>query len=390
MKTKQVPLLALALLIGGCVPSAVTTGNGDREPAKITSDVVKRQDLEGYSFFDGKLVIPETAQATAYSPYDAPVLTVMTGAGKHVGRGEPIVKLAIPGAEDATSAAKANVSAAKSELSTQKGGESDPVLQAKRELADAQAAEKVAKDSVANGNQADVATATQDRVNAEAVLKRAQEELRLRLQPSKDAVSQAKASLTSAKADAAKGIVRAPVSGTVVTLEAQPGLQAKSKQALATIINFDAVRVQGLVPPELKDLVIRGSHVIIAMNGASSVPLEGTVVEVKVVPPTEGQKSPGYLAVIVIQNPKAMAQPNMSVRRIGVKTGSAKNVLVVPVGAITTVNGKSSVKVKSGEAWIDTPVVLGISDGALTEIKSGLTEGASVQVVTQPEKASPV
>lgn len=165
-------------------------------------------------------------------------------------------------------------------------------------------------------------------------------------------------------------------------LAAKPGMMANANEPLATIVNFDKVRVQGLVPPELKDLVVKDSHVIIAMNGESSDPLDGIVLDVSVVPPSEGQKSPGYLTVIEFVNPERMVQPSYSVKRIGVKTGTVSNVLVVPVGAVVTKDGKSFISVKEGESWVEKPVEIGVTDGALVEIKSGINEGDQVRVTT--------
>lgn len=369
--------------LGGCTAPLVSSNGGGQTVAQMTTDVVKRQDLTGYSFFDGKLVIPDAAQATAYSPYDTPVLSVMTGEGKHVGRGEPIIKLIIPGADAAAAAAKADVSSAQANYSAQKGGESEPVRDAKRMLDEARAIEKSARETIANGGQADLEGATIARQNAEAELTKAQSELRQTLEPTRQAVNQAASNLVDARADAAKGIVRAPISGTVVTFAAQAGMSATAKQPLATIINFDAVRVQGFVPAELKDLVLKDTRVIIAMNGVNSAPLDGSVIEIKIAPPSEGQQGSGYLAVIGLLKPSAMAQHGLSVKRIGVKAGTVKDVLVVPVGAIFMKEGKAMVSIKSGDHWVDTLVETGMSDGALTEIKSGLTEGAVVRVQTQ-------
>jgi len=379
MATKQISMIAVVLILSGCNSPLVAPESGV-QPTGFTTDVVKRQDLTGYSFFDGKLVVPESAQATAYSPYDTPVLAVMTGAGKYVERGDPIVKLTIPGADAAAAAAKTKVNSAQADYSDQKSDRSATVRNAKQALSDAQAAEKVARDTVASGGQADVDAATQTRVDAEAALQSAQQDLRQSLQPTRDAVSNAAAALSAAQADAAQGIVRAPITGTIVSFDAQPGMMAKSKQPLATIINFEKARVQGLVPAELKDLVVKDSRLIIAMEGASSDPMEGSVVDITVVPPSEGQEGPGYLAVIQLLKPRSMVQPSTSVKRIGVKTGSAKGVLVVPTGAIFVKDGKKTVDVQSGGNWIETSIEAGISDGALTEIKSGLTEGATVRV----------
>ncbi len=389
MNTKHLSLLAIAIAIGlaGCNTPAVDKTTS-RAPTQVTTDVVKRQDLTGYSFFDGKLIIPDSAKATAYSPYDTPVLSVMTGDGKQVSRGQPIVKLTIPGADAAAEAAKTYASSAAAEHAANKGLNSPAVADARRLLDEARATERQARDLIANGGQADLEDATRMRMQAEETLKVVEAEYRQSVQPTKVAVDQAAAYLREAKADAARGIVRAPISGTVVSFDAQPGMMAKSKQPLATIINFSAVRVQGLVPPELKDLVVKHSRVIISLGGPSSDPLDGTVVDVSVVPPADGQTSPGYLAVIQLLKPQAIVQPTITVKRIGVKTGTVKDALVIPVGALNTIDGKSSVNVKSGDKWIATPVELGLSDGALVEIKSGLKEGDVVQVVTTPQAAA--
>lgn len=370
----------ISLFSGGCQPVATTADATAHSDSQFTTEIVKQQDLTGLSFFDGKLIVPESAKATAFSPYDAPVVDVLTGVGKTVKRGETIVKMTIPGADSAAASAKANVSATQAEYSTKRSDASAPVRDAEQSLADARAAEKAAKDSAANGGQADVGAATQARIDAESRLQQARLDLRQSLQPDKLAVDQAATTLREAKMDAAKGIVRAPISGTIMTLDAKPGLMATAKLTLATIINFNAVRVQGVVPPDLKTKVVKRSHVIVTMTGPSADPIDGTVVDVDVLAPGAGQKSPGYVAVIQLLNPTGMAQPNLSVKRIGVETGKAKNVIVVASSAISTVGGKSTVNVQNGDKWVETPVELGLTDGVLTEIKSGLTKGQVVRV----------
>jgi HlyD family secretion protein len=77
-----------------------------------------------------------------------------------------------------------------------------------------------------------------------------------------------------------------------------------------------------------------------------------------------------------------MPQPSTSVRRVGIKTGKVNNALVIPVGAVHSRDGKSTVKVQKGSDWVSVVVETGLSDGNLIEVKSGLSEGAVVQVPT--------
>src|ERR1700722_16731017 len=145
MKLMDGRILALLALsaVAGCNSGVVTNSSPSESSAVVTAQpttaTAKRQDLVGYDFFNGKMVIPDTAQANASSPYDTPVEAVPVTLGKIVEKGQTLVKLTIPGADEATTQAKADLSSAKSTLSTQKSDASGPVDQAKQELADAQA-----------------------------------------------------------------------------------------------------------------------------------------------------------------------------------------------------------------------------------------------------------
>ena len=382
---KHLVLIGTIGLLAGCNPTASNAPTvASTSSSTPTTAVAKRQDITGYKFFDGTLVIPSIAQATAFSPYDTPVLTVMTSPGKYVDRGDPIVKLTIPGADQATNQAKTNSTLANDALSDQKSLNSGPVKAAQQALKNAQDAEKAAQDAVAAGGTADVEAATQTRTDAEATLRTAQQQLQQSLEPAKQTAAASAAQLQQTKLDAAQGIVRAPISGTIVTLAAQPGMDAKSGGPLATIVNFNSVRIQAVIPPDLKGIIVRGSRVIVAMAGLSSEPVDGRVLSVKVAPPAAGEQSQGYLAEIEFTNPRSMVQPSTTVRRVGIKTGAGKNVLVIPVAAVVSQGGTSMVKVQKGSDWISKSVETGLSDGNLVEIKTGLAEGDVVQVTASP------
>lgn len=382
---KYLVLTGTLSLLAGCNPATSNAPAVASTSNSTTSTVVaKRQDITGYKFFDGTLVIPSIAQATAFSPYDTPILTVMTSPGKYVDRGDPIVKLTIPGADQATNQAKTNSTLANDALSDQKSLNSGPVKTAQQALKNAQDAEKAAQDTVAAGGTADVQAATQTRTDAEAALRAAQQQFQQNLEPAKQNAAASAAQLEQTKLDAAQGLVRAPISGTIVTLAAQPGMDAKSGGELATIVNFNSVRIQAVIPPELKGIIVKGSRVIVAMAGPSSEPMDGRVLSVKVSPPAAGAQSQGYLAEIEFTNSRSMVQPSTTVRRVGIKTGVAKNVVVIPVSAVVSQGGTSTVKVQKGPDWISRSVETGLSDGNLIEIKSGLAEGDIVQVTANP------
>ncbi|HTQ11249.1 MAG TPA: HlyD family efflux transporter periplasmic adaptor subunit [Fimbriimonadaceae bacterium] len=376
--------IAAAVMVAGCGSPAISRSGGGSSPTETTTSTVKRQNIVGYVFFNGKLVIPPAAQATAYSPYDTPIVSVLTSVGKHVERGDTIVKLSIPGADSATTAAKESTSAAAQNYAAAKSAASAPVKQAEQALEQAKANEKAAEDTVAAGGTADVEGATQAREAAEAALQQAQQQMNQSVEPSKESLNESAAELAAVRADARKGLVRAPISGMVVSLNASPGTDASAGKPLATIVNYRAVQIQAIVPPELKSVVTPDAKVIVAFAGPNWAPVNGRVEKVTVMPPSAGQASPGYLAVIRIEDPDSITQPSLSIERVGVRTGYVENAIAVPVGAVTTQNGQTTVAVQQGDKWVSTPVQTGISDGAVVEIKSGLTEGQTVRVVNQP------
>lgn len=347
--------------------------------APVTASV-KRQDLVGYAFFDGKLVIPTSARAEAYSPYATPVVSISTDVGRYVARGEPLVKLAIPGADAAEQRARASTRTAKATYSEETDFDSEPVKEAEQALAVAKADEKSAEDAVSAGGKADVARAKRAREDAEAALLKAKQKLKEAVAPEHEEIASSSAQLFAAKADEAKGIVRAPISGTVVAVNAKQGSDAHARQSLVSLINYYAARVQGAVPPALKGFIVQDAHVMITMDGPSAEPVEGKVLGVTAASSAHGESAPGYVATIEFLYPARLVQPVTRVKRIGVKTGEAKQVLVVPVGSVLKKDGLSHVNVLKGSKWLSTPVETGISDGTLVEIRSGLSEGDTVQV----------
>lgn len=66
----------------------------------------------------------------------------------------------------------------------------------------------------------------------------------------------------------------------------------------------------------------------------------------------------------------------------------AENVIAVPLGAVSTRNGKSYVSVVNGEEMSQVEVEVGISNDSFVEIMSGLNEGDSVLVMTSSEESS--
>ena len=374
------PAITATLILAGCTPPAGSATNPSVKTAPTTAEVV-RQDLVGYTFFDGKVFTPPGVSANVYAPYNLPISEVLTTVGKRVNRGETIIKLSMPNADVAVSQAEANLQSAEAAYAAVRSQVSGPIREAEAALAQARAEERAARLDAQNGGSADVVAAEENRIAAEANLQSARAAASGIGLPERQAVEAANEYLKDARAGAKLGNVRSPIAGTVITLTAKPGVQATPKQALATVVDLRALRIHGVVPPEHKELVVKGSKVLVALDAMDSDPFEGQVTEVSVLPPSEGQKSAGYLAVIDFSNAEGSVLPDTTIKRLGIRTGKAVDVLVVPVAAVTkNAEGQSVVNVQKNGEWVATVVETGLSDGALIEIKSGLNEKDVVQV----------
>jgi len=369
---KRLSILGVVLLLAGC-NTMVARKDRDLDAGPRTVKV-DRQDLVGYSFFDGEILVPPGITATAYSPYDLPISEVLVTMDEKVGKGETLIKLSMPDVQAALAQAKANLVSAqtsyKSALSTDTS-----VREAKLALEAARSAERIARAQMSPDMEAEVTA----RKMAEEALRLAIAERDARLAPEREAVAAANAYLKEVQSGAKLSLIRAPISGTITMLDAKPGEVAKTRKPLATVTDLRSLRIQGFVPAEHSDLVKKGVKVMITVEGVEGDPIEGTVQEITVSPPRDGQKSNGYVARIDFPNAEGKVRPGSVIKRLGVATGKAEDVLTVPVSAVMKDSkGIPVVKVQSGSDWVEKPVETGVSDGALIEIKSGLNEGDTV------------
>lgn len=380
-KLLSTAFLAACVLVG-CAPKVATTNDTPKETLPPTTAEVARKDLIGYAFFDGKVYTPPGVQSDVLAPYELPIEKVYVSAGQRVGKGAPLVKLTMPGTKESLAMAEANRDSARAAYAAaQSGVNSDRVTAAQSALKDARAAEAAARAEVSNGGMADVEAATQMRIAAEQELAAARAEAGNATYAERQALAIAEEYLSDARSGANQGILRAPISGVVTKVEAKAGMKSTSRQLLVTIINVDKVQIQGTVPPDLAKEAVKGSNVLIALDGANSDPFEGTITELSVLPPSEGQASAGYLAVISFDNSRGKVLPGAAIKRLALRLGKADDALVVPVGAIAkNKDGDMVATVRQGEEWVERKVTTGLTDGALIQVKDGLKDGDVVRV----------
>jgi RND family efflux transporter MFP subunit len=194
----------------------------------------------------------------------------------------------------------------------------------------------------------------------------------------KQQLESARAVLVGAKAGTKFANISAPISGTVIKLDAQPGQEVKSGQAVATIVDLEALRIEGRLTDEQAGIVKAGMPAVVKFKDLANEAFDGQVQGVRTLP-DEGDVD--RVANITFKNRQGMVKPGMVVDSIGVQTDKVTDVLAVPVQAVDKdEKGLPYVQVQVGQKWERRVVETGVSDGDYVQIKSGVKPDDTVLV----------
>lgn len=352
-KLSLVGAVALVSLLAGC---------GKEEP---TSAVVDRRDIVGMETYESELVTPLTDQAAVMPTYRAPVEKVMATVGAAVNRGDVLVQLSFPNAEAAHQQAQANVKAAEANLARARTDYDQVVDQWQQQVLDL----RKAKSEGGLVDDFELASAERELADAQKARNRA-------IAPYSEAVVQAQQMLNETRDGAKMASIRAPITGTVLEMNAQPGQEvgANRDERIAYIVDLEALEVHVHIPAGVE--VEEGDTFFLKFEDVPDEDFEGKVSKVVTVAGEKGARK----AVVQFQNEMGLVKPGME-PIASMMTGKVEDVIAVPTDAVDKdESGKPIVHVLKGDDWVPTVVEVGLSGGGYTEIKSGLAEGDTVQV----------
>jgi multidrug efflux pump subunit AcrA (membrane-fusion protein) len=305
----------------GCAsPSSYATTSGGVAPQRISasSSIISpsRRDIVGYALLQGQLYWPAGSEANVFASNPGAVSAVKVPIGSRVERGQVLVTLQSGGSASDTETAKSSATAAKAAYTSAQLQYGAPVNQAKEQLEAAQQAEREARtgaDSTA------IESATQARQAAETALQQARGEEITNMATYRQQLDQATIAAKSSRSAELLGEITAPISGTLLSLSATVGSPVGGSNAMiGRIVNLNEVR-----------------------------------------------------------NANGSVKPASQIQRVGIRVGSVRGALSVPVSAVRKdALGKSYVTDANG-APIE--VQTGLSDGQYIEIKSGLSEDSKIK-----------
>lgn len=388
--------LAAFLLLAGCnrsQPGApLTTSNPETAANPSAAEVTKRDIIEQIPL-DGQLIVPPPARASVAEPFKSPVERVYKSVGDYVKRGEAIVELSIPSAEAYREQARINLQQAQSEYANAKSAWNPRLASARQAVKEADNQVKQAR-ALAQAADSDTGTLTEAAdVNAEPVpdlqsaienrrlaqqeLQQLQTDMREELQPYEIRIAEARSAHNQAKADDNAGLVKAPLTGVITALNAQPGQEPDGNQAtpIAEIVNLDALQIHAPMAPNFASHVKEGMSVIATFDEVPGKEFKGRVKQI-----TTRRNRQEYVAIITFTNTGYEVKPGYR-PRVGITTGrKVTDEPAVPADAVDYENNEWSVQVRRNNEWVKVPVTPGVSDGKFTSIESGLQVGDTVLV----------
>jgi RND family efflux transporter MFP subunit len=194
------------------------------------------------------------------------------------------------------------------------------------------------------------------------------------------AVAAARNDLASAEALRALLDVRAPLAGTVAKLNARPGDAVDPTTLLAEIIDLERLVVSAVVRSSEVGRVRPGQVIELSARGPASardavvVDAHGTVVFVG----AQVDSRTDSVAVRASVPAGAGLRPGQLLT-VRICTAERKDRLAVPVEALVTEAGASTIAVVTGDRAVKRPVKPGLRDGPLVEVEGeGLREGLTV------------
>jgi HlyD family secretion protein len=222
----------------------------------------------------------------------------------------------------------------------------------------------------------------------------------LALEQAKESVHQARAELEQAEDDLRKTTIYAPLSGRVITLNAEEGevvvsgTMNNAASVIGTIADLSEILVEVDVDENEIVFVRRGQPVDVIVDAVSERMYEGSVVEIG----SSGSQRSGpqevtsFKVKVLLDRPDEQLRPGMSARaeievdrRPGTLTVPIQAVVYRPPPGIEDASAEDEIKVvfvARERKAVQTPVEVGISDATNIEILGGIEEG--VEVITGP------
>jgi HlyD family secretion protein len=222
--------------------------------------------------------------------------------------------------------------------------------------------------------------------NRELALAQAKSDYQTLIEPiSANDLAAARTQLTSASINVDKAkynmeqaTLTSPIDGIVSALNYKKGdiiLDSSTANSVATIINNDTLYIEVNVEESDISKLKVGDKADVTFDAVDGVDLTGEISFISLTSVTNSSGIVTYLVRVILTNTdKAQIREGMTAS-LEFITSEAKNVVAIPVQAVSNIGGKPSVEMSDGTI---RNVVTNFTDGKKVEIVSGLNAGETV------------
>lgn len=195
-------------------------------------------------------------------------------------------------------------------------------------------------------------------------------------------VSKAEASVSAIESQISDGVLEAPFDGIVASVNPKVGEAYSAAAPAITLISNGNYKIDLMIPENQVANIHIGDPATLTFTSSADLSATATVASIDLAPTVTNGVS-AYKTTLHLNG----SNPDM---RIGMTANATiqgettKNVVAVPSSAVITENDGTFVLVRNQKNLFEKQAVeTGISDGAYTEIKSGLTPGTLVATFGQ-------
>lgn len=175
-------------------------------------------------------------------------------------------------------------------------------------------------------------------------------------------------------------VITSPIDGYVTSISVDVGSLASQSAPAATIANVDKLEIDTSVSETIINKIKVGDKVNVLVSSVSETPFSGTVTALS---PAPAAGSLTYPMKVTLDNINAEVKPGMFAEVV-ITSDKTANVIALPSSAVRIKSGKAVVAViENDKKVVLREVVVGIDNGELAEIKSGIKAGDTVVIEGQ-------
>ena len=204
---------------------------------------------------------------------------------------------------------------------------------------------------------------------AGAVSQNQMDQLKLQLDNAANTLDQVRLALDYAT-------VTAPISGTVVSVNADEGSYASASQPMFVIANVDELEVKAGVTESNVGKISVGQKVTVKIGAAGAEPVEGTITEIGKV---MDMSTKNYPITVSIDNSAGNYVDGMYAQ-VQLVTDRASGAVVIPATAIVNTDNTRFVFVEMDGKAMEREIEVGLTDGNYYVVHSGVSAGESLIV----------